>query len=79
MARFRAVAAVAILLFGSTFLWFMPSFLGAGATVDRAIWWVIQVLVVVTVVGFVGVAWGLYKATAWWRPVHRRDGPRLRG
>ena len=69
MARFRTVAAVAILLFGSTFLWFMPSFLGTGATVDGAIWWVIQVLVVATVVGFAGAAWGLYKATAWWRPL----------
>ena len=69
MSRFRTVAAVAILLFGSTFLWFTPSFLGTGATVDGAIWWVIQVLVVATVVGFAGAAWGLYKATAWWRPL----------
>ena len=54
MSRFRTVAAVAIFLFGSAFLWFTPSFLGTGATVDGAIWWVIQVLVVATVVGFGG-------------------------
>jgi hypothetical protein len=24
---------------------------------------------VATVVGFAGAAWGLYKATAWWRPL----------
>jgi hypothetical protein len=69
MSRFRTVAAVAILLFGSTFLWFMPSFLGTGTTVDGAIWSVIQVLLVATVVGFAGATWGLYKARARWKPV----------
>jgi hypothetical protein len=69
MSRFRTVAAVAILLFGSTFLWFTPSFLGTGATVDGAIWSIIQVLVLATVVGLAGAAWGLYQATAWWRPL----------
>jgi len=34
MARFRTVAAVAIFLFGTTFLWFMPSFLGTGTAVE---------------------------------------------
>jgi hypothetical protein len=69
MSRFRTVAAVAIFLFGSTFLWLMPSFVGTGTTVDGAIWSVIQVLVVATVVGFAGAAWGLYKATTWWKSV----------
>jgi hypothetical protein len=69
MSRFKTAAAVAIFLFGTTFLWFMPSFLGTGATVEGAIWSIIQLLVLVTVVGFAGAAWGLYKATAWWRPV----------
>jgi hypothetical protein len=34
MARSRTVAAAAIFLFGTTFLWFMPSFLGTATT-----WW----------------------------------------
>jgi hypothetical protein len=67
MSRLRTVAAVAIFLFGSTFLWFMPSFVGTGTSVDGAIWSIIQVLVVATVVGFAGVAWGLYKAMVWWK------------
>jgi hypothetical protein len=58
MSRFRTMAAVAILLFGRTFLWFMLSVVGTGASVDGAIWSVIQVLVVATVVGFVGATWG---------------------
>jgi hypothetical protein len=69
MFRFRTVAAGAILLFGTTFLWFMPSFLGTGTTVDGAMWSVIQLLVLATVVGYAGAAWGLYKATTWWRPL----------
>jgi hypothetical protein len=69
MSRFRTVAAGAILLFGTTFLWFMPSFLGTGTTVDGAMWSVIQLLVLATAVGYAGAAWGLYKATTWWRPL----------
>ena len=69
MARLRTAAAVVLFLFGTTFLWFMPSFLGTGTTVEGAIWSVIQILVLVTVVGFAAAAWGLYKATAWWRPM----------
>jgi hypothetical protein len=65
----RTAAAAAIFLFGTTFLWFMPSFLGTGTTVEGAIWSVIQVLVLATVVSYAGAAWGLYKARAWWRPV----------
>ena len=69
MARLRIAAAVVLFLFGSTFLWFMPSFLGTGTTVDGASWSVIQLLVLVTVISYAGAAWGLYKAMAWWRPM----------
>jgi len=69
MSRFRAVAAGAIFLFGTTFLWFMPSFLAAGTTVGGALWSVIQLLVLATVVGYAGATWGLYKSTTWWRPL----------
>jgi hypothetical protein len=69
MSRFRTVAAGALLLFGTTFLWFMPSFLGTATTVGGAMWSVIQLLVLATVVGYAGAAWGLYMATSWWRPL----------
>jgi lipoprotein signal peptidase len=69
MTRLRTAAAAAIFLFGTTFLWFMPSFLRTGTTVEGASWSVIQVLVLATVVSYAGAAWGLYKARAWWRPV----------
>ena len=69
MSRFRTVAAGALLLFGTTFLWFMPSFLGTATTVGGAMWSVIQLLVLATVVGYAGAAWGLYRATSWRRPL----------
>lgn len=69
MARFRTLAAGALFLFGTTFLWFMPSFLGAGTEVEGAVWPVIQLLVLATVMGYAGAAWGLYKTTDWWRPL----------
>jgi type VI protein secretion system component VasK len=67
MSRFRTVAAGAILLFGTTFLWFMPSFLGTSAVVEGAIWSIIQLLALATVIGYAGAAWALYRATTWWR------------
>jgi hypothetical protein len=67
MARSKTVAAAAIFLFGTTFLWFMPSFLGTATTVEGAIWSIVQLLVLATVVGYAGAAWGLYNATTWWR------------
>jgi hypothetical protein len=69
MARFRTLTAGAIFLFGTTFLWFMPSFPATRTIVAGAIWSVIQLLVLATVIGYAGAAWGLHKATAWWRPL----------
>jgi hypothetical protein len=43
--------------------------LGPASPWRGAIWSVIQLLVLATVVGYVGAAWGLSKATAWWRPL----------
>jgi hypothetical protein len=69
MARFKTPAAVAVFLFGTTFLWFMPSFLGPGTTAHGAIWSLVQLLVVATVVALAVAAWGVHKALAWWKPV----------
>ena len=69
MARFKTLAAVAVFLFGTTFLWLMPSFLGSGTTAHGAIWSVVQVLVVATVVALTLTAWGMHRASAWWKPV----------
>jgi hypothetical protein len=69
MARFGTAASAVIFLFGSMFLWFMPSLLGTGTTVHGAIWSVIQALALATAVAFAGAAWGLDKARRWWKPL----------
>jgi hypothetical protein len=69
MAHLRTLAAGVIFLFGTTFLWFMPSFLGTGDTMEGIIWSVIQLLVLATMIGYGGAAWGRYKAATWWRPL----------
>jgi hypothetical protein len=69
MAHLRTLAAGVIFLFGTTFLWFMPSSLGTGTEAEGTIWSVIQLLVLATMIGYGGAAWGLYKAATWWRPL----------
>ena len=78
MARFRTLAAGAIFLFGTTFLWFMPSFLGTGTTANGTIWLVIQLLVLATVVGYGGAAGactGRQRGGGRWPSVGRSWGP----
>jgi len=67
MSRTRNLAAG--VLFGTTFLWLMPSFLGDGDDVRGAQWSVIQFVVVLTVTGFAAAALGLWKGKQWWRLV----------
>jgi hypothetical protein len=62
------VVAVAVALFGTTFLWLMPSFQDDAVAGDGGRWTVVQLLVVSTVVGFAAAAWALHRALAWWRP-----------
>jgi hypothetical protein len=54
MAHLRTLAAGVIFLFGTTFLWFMPSFLGTGTEAEGTIWSVIQLLVLATMIGYGG-------------------------
>lgn len=55
------------MLFGTTFLWFMPSFLGVDHEPTDGVWPVIQILVVLTVLMFVAAGWAVYKLLPWWR------------
>lgn len=67
MFTFRNVLAVASFLFGSTFLWMMPLFIGPTAT--GAVWTVAQVIGLLAILGFTAGAWGIFKVTSWWEPV----------
>ncbi|HEX6798771.1 MAG TPA: hypothetical protein VF116_13770 [Ktedonobacterales bacterium] len=64
MFTFRNVIAVGVFLFGTTFLWMMPLFIGPKAT--GAMWTAAQVLGLLAIIGFTVAAWGIFKATGWW-------------
>jgi hypothetical protein len=63
MLTFRNVLALGVFLFGTTYLWLTPSYVGKSAT--GAVWVVVQVLSIVTIVGFAAATWGIFKATGW--------------
>jgi hypothetical protein len=67
MLTFRNVLALGVFLFGTTFLWLTPSFVGKSLT--GAVWTVVQVLAMAAVVGFAVAAWGIFKAAGWWEPL----------
>jgi hypothetical protein len=67
MFTFRNVIAAGVFLFGTTFLWMMPLFIGPKAT--GAMWTAAQVLGFLAIIGFTAAAWGIFKATGWWETV----------
>lgn len=67
MLTFRNVVALGVFLFGTTYLWLTPSFVGKSAT--GAVWTVVQALAMAAILGFAVAAWGIFKAAGWWEPV----------
>jgi len=67
MLTFRNVLALGVFIFGTTFLWLTPSFVGKSAT--GAVWAVAQALAMAAILGFTVAAWGIFKAAGWWEPV----------
>jgi hypothetical protein len=65
----RTLAAVAMFLFGTTFLWLTPSFAGRATPPTGAAWSVVNVLALVAVAAFTLAAWGLYRQHTWWEGV----------
>jgi hypothetical protein len=72
MFTFRNMVAVAVFLFGSTFLWMMPLFIGPKA--NGTLWNVGQVLGFLAILGFTAVAWGIFTGAAWWEPAAIASG-----
>lgn len=72
MFTFRNILAVAVFLFGTTFLWMMPLFIGPKAS--GALWNAGQVLGFLAILGFSVVAWGIFKDADWWEPVAIASG-----
>jgi len=67
MLTFRNVLALGVFIFGTTFLWLTPSFVGKSAT--GAVWAVAQAVAMAAILGFTVAAWGIFKAAGWWEPV----------
>jgi hypothetical protein len=69
MFTFRNLVALALFLFGTTFLWMTASFTGRTPTPDGPVWTIENVLSLVAVVLFSVAAWAVWKDLSWWEPV----------
>jgi hypothetical protein len=69
MFTIRNVGAVALFLFGTTFLWLTPSFASQGVSTKGLAWSITQVLSLVTLALFTVATWGLFKKAGWWEAV----------
>jgi hypothetical protein len=65
----RTFAAVAMFLFGSTFLWLTASFAGRATPPSGTAWTTTNATALVAVAGFTVAAWGLYRDHEWWQVV----------
>jgi hypothetical protein len=66
LASWRNLGALALFLYGTTFLWLTAAFAGPGTPASGTAWTVTQLLVIATIGGFSVAAWGIYKASSWW-------------
>jgi hypothetical protein len=69
MFSFKNMVALGLFLFGSTFLWMTRDFLANPREGTGTLWSVVQVLVMMTIIGFTLAAWVLFKEASWWEPV----------
>src|SRR5687768_12213174 len=61
--------ALGLFLFGTTFLWMTRDFLADRRAGTGVVWSIIQVLVLLTILGFSAAAWGVFKGASWWESV----------
>jgi hypothetical protein len=66
MLTIRTLGGIALLLFGTTFLWLTPAFATQGIATEGVLWATTRVLAFVTIAGFVLATWGLFHRAAWW-------------
>ena len=69
MLAFKNWVALALFLFGTTFLWMTRDFLADRRAGTGSVWTIVQVFALLAIVGFAAAAWGLFKGTSWWEPV----------
>ena len=69
MFTVRNMGGIALLLFGSTFLWLTPAFVTRGLETGGAMWSVTNLLSLAAVGGFTVATWGLFRHAPWWETV----------
>jgi hypothetical protein len=73
MVTFRNSLAVALFLFGASYLWLTPAFLNRsgyqGTIFDPR-----GLLALIAIIGFAAAAWGLSRDQGWWVPVAVASG-----
>lgn len=69
MFSFKNLVALGLFVFGTTFLWMTRDFLVNPREGTGAIWSMIQVLALASIVGFAAAGWGVFKDASWWEPV----------
>jgi len=73
MVTFRNTIAVALFLFGASYLWLTPAFLNR-AGYQGTIFDPKGLLAVIAILGFTAAAWGLFRDQGWWVPVAVSSG-----
>lgn len=66
MFTIRNMGGVALLLFGSTFMWITPEFVTRGLSNTGALWAVTRILALATILGFTIATFGLFRKATWW-------------
>ncbi len=73
MMTLRNALAVALFLFGASYLWLTPAFLNR-AGFQGTIFDPKGLLALIAIVGFAAAAWGVFKDQGWWVPVAVASG-----
>jgi hypothetical protein len=68
MFTVRNFLALAVLLFGASFLWLTPMWTGL-ANPKLGVLDPKGLLAIITVIGLALAAWGIFKAEGWWEPI----------
>jgi hypothetical protein len=66
LVSWRNLGALALFLYGTTFLWLTAAFAGTGTPASGTAWTFTQLLVLATIGGFSVAGWGIYNASWWW-------------
>ncbi|WP_455834322.1 hypothetical protein [Pseudarthrobacter siccitolerans] len=66
MFTLRTLGGIALLMAGSSWLWITPTFATRGVNTSGALWGIIMILSLLTVLGFCIATWGLFARWSWW-------------